>query len=300
MAEDIQTNEQNFDAAFDEAVSPNEAAQQETQPETHDSEENAQNEPQGAENDGQPSSEYSEPQSSDEDLEELKRKAHGYESMLGRLKKEQQRAAELEQQLAGYRAPQQEQQPASIDDDIEAEIAQLPEEVQPLFRENSREGNRVRKLLEEYGQEHALSVADMIQSKRSLEAYQRQVQGDNVRRMKEEHDRILSEAFPEYADAFNGDTAKMQSLLQGVNTWINSLPYAQGVEMTRIVQGGTAREVVSMLNEYKKSSTAGKKAAVKNLALNNLAVPSRGGTPPAAQADINDYDAAFEEAVRQR
>lgn len=309
MAEEVAnelTSEQSFDDAFGSATAPadegqdNGGEQAQNQP--------VQQEPAGNEpdpNDGNP-----EPQGvlhDTEDLEELKRKAHGYDSMLGRLKKEQQRAQELEQLLAGYQTPQavQPQQQMNtqpgIEENLNAEIGKLPESYQPLFRENSTEGRRVRKLLEEYGEDHALSVAEIIQSKREMEAYRKQIQTDATKRAEDEHYRILSNAFPEYADAFAGDQVKMQELQRSVNSWINTLPYAHGAEMARIVQAGTPHEVVSMLTEYKKyAEAAGKKKAVRDNAMTNLAVPSRGGTPPAAQPDPNDFDAAFEEAVRQR
>ena len=116
----------------------------------------------------------------------------------------------------------------------------------------------------------------------------------------QKHREALAKAAPEYANAIMGkDEQGWNDLINGVKAWIDTLPYSEGVRMTRIADSGTTEEVSDMLGKYSQFRS-GKKDATRNLAKSNLAVPRTGSMmPQSPRADANDYDAAWEEAAKE-
>ena len=94
--------------------------------------------------------------------------------------------------------------------------------------------------------------------------------------------------------------------------WVRQLPYDTAKDVVRIMDKGTASEIIETVNAYKNSrqpSAAGQnqtpqaatsKPAPSQKVRAALAVPSRGATPPRAKADPNDFGAAWAEATAQR
>lgn len=292
------TPEEEFDSAFEEDLDVDAPHGELSEPRGEASE------PTPGEVDMAPPSANPEPHSVPEDEQGDQR----YKSMMGRLKASQQEVSDLKTQLSDMRArfealsssarPHVQEEPIVIDG-----LEDLPEEVRPLVQENSREGMAVRKMLEEYGPEHASVMAQSVLARREAAnatvQMRQQYEMDNDKR----HRMALADAHPEFAAAILGDAAKWQELENGINAWIQVLPYAEASELVRIKQSGTTQEVSNMLAKYKQYRTGRTSArpvqhptsAASRIARSNVAVPSAGrAVPPKEKA--NDYDSAWDEA----
>lgn len=90
--------------------------------------------------------------------------------------------------------------------------------------------------------------------------------------------------------------------------WAESLPYADAVKYLHAIQKGNSQEVIEMIDAYKSSRSTDQPPAdpPDNSQSNkrqqqldaNSGARSRGGGRPAAKADKDDYDGAWEEATR--
>lgn len=232
---------------------------------------------------------------------------HKFDSAMGRLKASQQQNKELNEEIARLR-----EKVASFDagsdsgqksEDGKAEqqdvpgLENVPEELKSLFREDSADGRRLRKMAEEFGADYAIPIAETIRERNEVRAWRKQAEQDRQTREETEHLSKVAAAVPEFADALVGAdrSEKFTELLQGVNAWIDTLPYSQGVAMTRIVNEGTPDEVISMLKRYSRHRTGSRGQSVRNLARNNMAVPTNRNNAPPVHNYKDDFDSAFEE-----
>lgn len=243
------------------------------------------------------------------DLEELTRKAHGYDSMLGRLEAERAQRKALEAQLAQMRAPApQPAAPASVEvpESIRAEMEELRQR-DPRFAalalEDSAEGRRIRKGLEEYGVEYAADRADTVLLRREVDARLNAVQ-ESAQSVSRESamQAFYSAVGSRHADwvALATDPARAsehERYMAGVRAWAEGLSYSEGARMFQIIDRGTPAEVSWLLDRYKEFTTAGGSAPARSGAEDARAVPSRPGQPPSARrASKDDFDAGWDEA----
>ena len=250
-----------------------------------------------------------EPTSGDEQQQETPKQEepsdwqHKYDSMMGRFKAAQQENKELRDRLTALEeAEKKRQQAAPKEEEPEPteDLDGIAEEYRPMFKEKGADGDRMRKMLEDFGPEYAQNYAETVKIKRDMaeskEQIQRQIEDDRLQK----HRDALAKAAPEFADAIQGrDEQGWNDLINGVRAWIDTLPYAEGAKMTRIADSGTTAEVADMLGKYSQFRK-GSKDATRNLAKSNIAVPRTGSSlPTSTRADANDFDAAWEEAAKE-
>ena len=235
-----------------------------------------------------------------------------YKSMMGRLKATQTENLSMKSELAALRARIEAltnapaPAPAKQEEAVPVEgIEELAESVRPLFTEKSREGDVLRKMLEEYGPDHATVIAEAMLAKREARGVAEEMRHQSAVDADARHKMTLAQAHPEFADAIlEKDAAKSAELMNGINAWIRVLPYAEGAEMMRVLQNGSTSDVSDMLAKYKQFRRgSGQKVAqpkpaggsAGKIAQNNMVVPSRGNAvPPKEKA--TDFDSAWDEA----
>lgn len=278
------------------------------------------------------------PAAPDDDIEQLKTKAHGYDSMFGRLDQVRrendqlkQRLAQLEQMAGGQQEPQQAQsgQPQSF----APQAAQIPEEIREEVQEFQRQyphfaelvsdqgqvGQSLRKLLADYGPEVAAIQADSVVTRNQLQQQVQQVQQtfeqDRAQQLVEQKRSALLGNHPELAAvadigadgrlyARQGKEQDLQGYLQGVDTWIRSLPYGEAENWMRIQREGSPAEVSQLLSAYHKQTQSQQPAAQHDpkrsaKAAAAGAVPSRRASLPKAEPAPDDFSGAFAAALAE-
>lgn len=234
-----------------------------------------------------------------------------YNSMMGRLKASQQensrlksqfsdmenRIRELQNQLAARQEPPAQPVPVEGAEDLQ-------DDVRALVQEQSSDGEKMRRVLEEYGPEHVSVLAQAVLARRETQNATAQMRQQFDVDARERHNMALAEAHPEFADAILGrDAAKTAELQNGILAWIGQLPYAEGAEMQRILGNGTTYEVSAMLAKYRQFRTGSSKprdsvqpqsGQAHRLAQSNIAVPSMGSRVP-TKAKATSFDDVWDE-----
>lgn len=245
------------------------------------------------------------------DHDDLARKAHGYDSMLGRLQAEQRKNQDLLDRLSQLekQQPDAPAQPSSVkvSDDLKAELEDLAKRdprYAALALEDSPEGERLRSGLEEFGVDFAAERADTVLMRRDVDARLNAVQttattAAEAAVVQTFYATVATKHDDWVALATNPDKrAEYDQYMSGMRQWAENRPYAEGVEAFRIMEKGTPAEVISLLDRYKESTGTGARSA--SSAADALAVPSRPGPPPSrTRAPKDDFDAGFEEALRE-
>ena len=300
----------------------------------------------------------------EEDDEQLKKRAHSYDSAMGRVVKEQdvlrRKAAEYErvketlkqtleeqkkieaameearrrQQELGQRPPQpmgQQALPqsgplpmAEIPDDIKEEAASFTRdypELAPLLHFPGKEGQKLRKLLADYGPDVASIHGNAVMANYRLAQAQEQFQGqltqseqrvlqqqqemqarlENER--KQSHYERIYTSVPDYA-ALATDPSRRQELEQfhsALSEWAESKPHRDYAQISQILKQGDADSVVHVLRQFQSEQQfsgvqqpahSGRQAAARAA----QAIPSRSSGPPRGRPDPNDIHSAFREA----
>lgn len=257
---------------------------------------------------GQPASQ--EPQGSAGD-EEARRKEANEKSMQGRLDAERRKNEELanrlralEAQVAARQQPQSTVQrtpqqatsqrapdslfgsPVSVDR-VDEETRELVEafakanpDLAPLIVEDSKEGERLRRILNEFGSDYTATAAEMTVKTRQLEMAEAARAKASEESVVLGHLRTLAHEHPEFAEALTGSTSEALRLREEMNqqlsAWIDTLPYKQGVYAQNVLSGGTTEQVSFILGKFKEAKAA-------------AAAPQQGGSvaQPPAQAAPN-------------
>jgi hypothetical protein len=245
------------------------------------------------------------------DKDELQRKAHGYDSMLGRLQAEQRRRQELEERLAKLEQPEQQKAPTTIEvpADLKTEIEELTNrdpQLAAIVLEDSKDGEKLRKSLEEYGVDYAEERADTIRLRREVRQKVSSVEATTQSAMRDaKADAFYSAVSVKHPDwvSVTTDPARRQdydAYMANVRSWAESLPYAEGAAAFRVMEKGTPAEVVDLLDRYKAAKQGGGTDRKGPSADDALAVPSRSGPPPSRKiASKDDFDSAFDEAPEE-
>ena len=223
--------------------------------------------------------------------------------MMGRFKAAQNENKELRDRLTALeeaeKKRQENAQKKEEPDEEAPDLEGIAEEFRPLFMEKSKDGDRVRKMLEDFGPEYAQNFAETVKVRREMEETQAQIKKQDDDDRMQRHREALAKAAPEYAEAIMGrDQQGWNELINGVNAWIDTLPYSEGKRMAQVVQNGTTEQVATMLGRYTKFRK-GSKDTARNLAKSNIAVPRTGSVQPAQHASKDDFDAAWEEAAKE-
>ena len=315
-----QQEDQDFEAAFneDDDSQPADGAPAQTAAETpgesgDEFEQGEESPPAEPGTEGQAEADKTPEKQEPTEVEELKRKAHGYDSMLGRLEAERRQRKALEERLAalekGNAAQPVEQavtaKVVEVPDEIKADIETLKErdpQLAALALEDSKEGKKIRAALEEYGVDYAEERADAIRLRRDLESKLASIETrtsgvaeatavntfySTVATKHSDWVELATE--PTKSDEFHAYMGK-------VRTWAESKPYSEGRRLFEIMEKGTPAEVIGLLDSYKKDTSQPVKAAHPSAA-DAMAVPSKSGPPPSKKlAPKDDFDAAFNEA----
>lgn len=240
--------------------------------------------------------------------DELTRKANGYDSMLGRLQVEQRKRQELEERLAKLEQADQQQDVKTVEvpDDLKTELEELTKrdpQLAAIVLEDSKDGEKLRKGLEEYGIDYAEERADTIRMRR--EVHQKVSSVEAITQTAARDAKVsafyqaVSVKHPDWV-SITTDPARRQeydAYMANVRSWAESLPYADGADAFRIMEKGTPAEVTDLLDRFKAAKHGGGTDRKGPSAEDALAVPSRSGPPPSRKiASKDDFDAAFDEA----
>lgn len=239
-----------------------------------------------------------------DEQEEVVPKAH-YNSMLGRLQAEQRKRQELEERLSKLeKAPESSAVP--VPDELQTEIEELKKrdpQLAAIVLEDSKDGEKLRKGLEEYGVDYVEERADTIRLRREVSQKVSSVEATTQSAVRDAQTQAFYSAVAvKHQDwvSVTTDPARRQeydAYMKDVRTWAESLLYAQGAQAFRVMEQGTPAEVIDLLDRYKSAKHGNGNGRKGPSAEDALAVPSRSGPPPSKKmAAKDDFDAAFDEA----
>ena len=289
---------------------------------------NAEGQPAAATND-----EFSEEDSADADApapnqapqegdDELRKKAHGYDSMLGRLQKEREERKRLEdrlaqlEQLAGRQAAQPQQaapastKAAEIPDEIKEDFEELSKEnprIAALLAEDTPDAKRLRSALAEYGREYVEEKAEMLLTRRELEAKIATVESHQRLTAQEQAQRAffseIGAKHPDFVAVYG--TPEHQTYMAGVSTWVESKPYSEAVKLVKVIEQGTPAEIVALLDKYKSETQQGGQATRQQTqrdprAAAAAAVPARPSPMPRQTGPKDSFDAGWDMVPDQK
>ena len=280
---------------------------------------NAEGQPAAATND-----EFSEEDSADADApapnqapqegdDELRKKAHGYDSMLGRLQKEREERKRLEERLAQLEqaatrpASAQQQKPtttAAIPDEIKEDFEELSKEnprIAALLAEDTPDAKRLRSALAEYGREYVEEKAEMLLTRRELEAKIATVESHQRLTAQEQAQRaFFSEIGSKHPDfvAIYG-TPEHQTYMAGVTQWAEDKPYSEAVKLFNVIENGTPAQIVALLDQYKSETQQGGQPVRQQpqrdpRAAAAAAVPARPSPMPRESGPKDSFDAGWD------
>ena len=189
------------------------------------------------------------------EVEELKRKAHGYDSMLGRLEAERRQRKALEERLAALEkgavtqpAGQAKAAIVEVSDEIKSDLEKLKErdpQLAALALEDSKEGKKIRAALEEYGVDYAEERAEAIRLRRDLESklasIETRTSGVAEATAVSTFYSTVATKHADWVDLAT-DTAKadeFHAYMGKVRSWAESKPYAEGRRLFEIMEKGT-------------------------------------------------------------
>ena len=248
-------------------------------------------------------------------LSELEKKAHGYDSMMGRLQAEQRKRQELEARLAALESDPAKKQaapeptPVSVPDEIKEDVATLQKRdphLAAIVLEDSTDGAKLRKALEEYGADYAEERAATIKLRRDLESKLASIEAKTAGVVEQ----TATQAFyaqigakhPDWVELATDQSraAEFSTFMDGVRSWAETKPFKEGQRLFQIIEAGTPGEVNMLLDQYKNDQAKPSQPKPKGDAAAAMAVPTRSGTPPTKPlAPKDDFDAAFREAPDQ-
>lgn len=259
------------------------------------------------------------------DLEELKKRAHGYDSMLGRLEQERNKVKSLEQQLASMQQPPAQQSPAPAQDEgsaPSATLSDIPEDIREdveafqksypgyarMITDGGEVGKSLRHLLMDYGPEVAAIQARSVDLENRLMGSLQNVQQQTARVQALSHqERILSDNNDLAQVAEIGDNGQFRPMpgkeqqfrefFTGLNEWVQSRPYAEATRWLDIQKQGTPAQVGELLNAYRTYRTSSRASASHGDRLDKAraagTVPSRTPSIPAGEPDPDDFEGNF-------
>lgn len=249
------------------------------------------------------------------DPEELRRLRANEQSMMGRLDKERKLNAELQVKLQQYEKSKRENKgKVKIDEDMEAlaeDFGRKFPALVDLLMEDSDEGARIREALEEGGTFTAGMMAENIHRQRETETRQYA----DIEAARNQHNDELARRHPEFANYILGSAEDGQKMLDTMKRWIAAtMTYAEGADAMRILQEGSTDEVSGLLGRFskavnelsaqdqqeeakKKQEEADRKEKEKRAA-DGAAVPTRRQPSKTPPAPPDDFDAAWDEAMR--
>jgi hypothetical protein len=205
----------------------------------------------------------------------------------GTLRLEQEKARKLQEELEAARKATPVQDPGATDDEAEAIIKELEDELPTV-------GKAMRALLNKATAARPASTDEIDRVVRErvapIEETYRKAEADR-------HFSTIRAAHPD----FDQITAKDSELF----SWVEKQPSYLRAGMTSVLNEGNAADVVDLLTRFKQETnrptTTARGAApnrAKEIAAASAVARRSPATVPQSAPDPDDYDAAFEEAVR--
>lgn len=166
------------------------------------------------------------------------------------------------------KADQEPPEPVELPESLRADAAefdQLYPDLAPLLRQPGKQGDRLRRVLEESGADIAGILADnialrsmMSQGFQATETKLQTAETQTMQRAEREHLERIAAEHPEvrgYVTGDPGELAKTDAFVQDVLAWVETLPFKEADAKLRILQpnGGSSAQVSALLAEYKKA-----------------------------------------------
>lgn len=236
-------------------------------------------------------------------------------------------------------APEPAPKKVAIPDELAKDAEEFQRRYPDLYadlEEDSPAGNDMREALRDYGPLQAAGVAkqkrleDQLKAAREETRQSREQMLQTMHRQETQgHFARLAEKHPEMA--WKDDPRKQEdfrAFALELNQWIETLPYREATDALRIRDKGSTREGIELLNRFKdsrngtgadnnkqpspapdKTPASGQTQAAPDPAKQKEkddiisaaeAVPARPAPPKAPRPNLNDFDGAWEEAVRDK
>ncbi|MBI9113135.1 hypothetical protein [Maridesulfovibrio ferrireducens] len=248
----------------------------------------------------------------------LEKKAHGYDSMLGRLEKERAEKARIQQELESLRAQQtvthvedlapanQEQQkvgsfeiPEELQSDLD-EIGKEDPQLVALFGEDSVDGKRLRQVLEDYGPDMAAIQAASLHTARQIGEQGKEIKATVEKTETDAHVSQIYSEVPDYKDLTTNPNRAQESVEyhQNLREWVSGQPYNVAAKHFHAIEQGTPQEVAALLKEFnsaKGSASSSVSEKTRQDADAALAVKSKNTPLPKSKGSKDDFDAGWDE-----
>lgn len=234
-------------------------------------------------------------QAAEDDPEQLRRKAQLLDTTEGRLRKTQEELEATRRKLAEVRAPRIEEPEAlKLDDlsedirvDVQAFIAANPD-FATVMLEKSRQGERLRRALEEYGPEHVLveEMAERAMGERQARVEEIRSRDEEASATRAAHFAPIFEAHPDFAkvcEARAVNPGAFDDYRARLDAWSEEKPGKDYKRIQQVLDKGSSAEVIEVLNLYKSEKADRAKAQrddTRRRASDATVPPSRPSPPP--------------------
>ncbi|MFA7188656.1 MAG: hypothetical protein WC117_01060 [Sphaerochaetaceae bacterium] len=268
----------------------------------------------------------------DDDLEDLRKRAHGYDSMKGRLNKTQEQVRTLQERIDAMSSQPRQSAPVPptpVAPEQSPSIAVIPDEIKDdvhafqksypayarMIEDGGAVGSSLRALVADYGPEvaaiKAQSIALESRMNASIQALQ---QGQTKTAIRSHSEKILEsqKTLAEIATVgddgilkpVTGKEAAYGSYFKGLDTWMRSLPFEEATHWMEVKKSGSTHEVNQLLHAYDSQSQApsakqpqgGQSRAAKAAAAG--AIPNRGASLPKTSQAPDDFDGTFSQLLK--
>lgn len=189
----------------------------------------------------------------------------------------------------------QQPQTVEIPESIKAEFAELEQlspEAAAIAREDSPEGETLRKRLAEYGADNAMDRAELFMARREREAVAARQQAGMVEAANRNFAAVVRQAHPELFEASRSkaDNERFQADMQA---WIEQKPYAEAAPlMETFLHGRDPYAVAELITRFKNERQAPQKKQANPDGA--FAVPRRGApVVPQGVGSKDDFDAGW-------
>jgi hypothetical protein len=251
----------------------------------------------------------------EDDPEELRRKARLYEHNEGRLRKTQEELDQARRELDKVKNPQPEQPKALKLEDLPEELrpdvesfAKANPELAAVMLEDSRQGKRLRRALEENGPGAVLveDMAERMAEARKGEAERSRREAEEFNAVKQGHFDAIGHAHPDFGEAYakrieNPDA--FTAYLQKLEEWAEGKSGKDYKRIGHALKEGTSAEVIAVLAEFKKDKddrASGRRDETRRAAENATVPKGKPSPPPDVEAPgKGDFDKGWKEAGKK-
>lgn len=188
-------------------------------------------------------------------------------------------------------------QPKTVDipDSIRAEFAELEQlspEAAAIAREDSPEGETLRRRLAEYGADNAMDRAELFMARRERAAVAAERQAGMVEAANRAFVTVIRQAHPDLFEA-SRSPADNERFQADMRAWIEQKPYAEAAPLMRtFLHGRDPYAVAELITRFKNERQAPPKARANPDGA--FAVPRRGApVVPQGVGSKDDFDAGW-------